>query len=50
MNVKIEFTKDWQTFKKGDVVERSKSIAYIHINKLKNAKPFVKKKQTKKSK
>ena len=41
--VKIELTKDWQGFKKGTVLDRSKNIASIHCNDLKNAKPFVKK-------
>ncbi|MGB0896888.1 MAG: hypothetical protein ACPGRW_06170 [Flavobacteriaceae bacterium] len=50
MKVKIEFTKDWLTFKKGDTVERSKDIANLHIKQLKNAKLYVKsvKKATKK--
>ena len=48
-SVKIELTEDYLNFKKGDVLERSRDIASIHINQLKNAKPFVKK-ATKKSK
>ena len=47
-NVEIELTEDWQTFKKGDVLNRSRDIAYIHINQLKNAKLYVKKLKTKK--
>jgi hypothetical protein len=43
--VKIELIKDWLTFKKGDVIERSDDIAHIHINKLKNAKPYSPKKK-----
>lgn len=38
--VKIELTKDFLDFKKGDVIERSANIAHIHINKLKNAKVY----------
>ena len=41
-NVEIELTKDWQTLKNGDVVVRSRDIANIHINQLKNAKLYVK--------
>lgn len=41
--VKIVLTKDWNGFKKDDVIERSPAIARIHIKDLKNAKPFVKK-------
>jgi hypothetical protein len=45
--VKIEFTKDWLSFKEGDVVERSNDIANIHLYKLKNAKLYVPKKKKK---
>ncbi len=48
--VRIELTKDWEGFKKGDVLERSRDIANLHINVLKNAKLFVKAKKSKKSK
>lgn len=42
-NVIIELTEDWHTFKKGDVLTRSRDIASLHINQLKNAKIYVKK-------
>ncbi len=42
-NVEIELTEDWLTFKKGDVIERSRDIARLHIHQLKNAKLYVKK-------
>ena len=49
--VKIVLTKDWNGFKKNDVLERSRDIANIHIKKLKNAKIYVKpKKKTTKDK
>ena len=41
-NVEIELTEDWLTFKKGDVIVRSRDISSIHINQLKNAKLYVK--------
>lgn len=41
-NVEIELTEDWLTFKKGEVLTRSRDIASLHINDLKNAKPHVK--------
>lgn len=50
MKVQIQLTEDWLHFKKGDVLERSPSIASKHINKLKNAKPYVKTVKKKKSK
>jgi len=37
INVKIIFTKDWETQKKNDVVEHSKDIARIFVEKLKVA-------------
>mgnify|MGYP000383257494 CR=1 FL=1 len=49
-NVEIELTEDWHTFKKGDVLNRSRDIANIHISELKNAKIYVKKVIKKKSK
>ena len=47
-NVEIELTEDWLTFKKGEVLLRSRDIANMHCNELKNAKPYVK--QTTKAK
>lgn len=41
-DVKIELTEDWQGLKEGDVLTRSRDIASLHINHLKNAKPYVK--------
>lgn len=46
--IKIELTKEFNGMKKGEVIERSKDIAMLHINSLKNAKLYVK--QVKKSK
>lgn len=43
--MKIEFTEDFLTYKKGDVVERSRDIALLHIKVTKNAKPYVEKKK-----
>ena len=49
MKVKLELTKDWLHLKKGDIIERSKDVARLHINVLKNAKVWTKpKKATKK--
>jgi len=45
--VKLELTKDFLHYKKGDVIERSKDVAYIHTHKLKNAKVFVPKRKKK---
>lgn len=45
--VKLELTKDFLDFKKGDVIERSADIAHIHIHKLKNAKVYKPKKRKK---
>lgn len=44
-DIKIELTEDWLHLKKGDVIERSKNIAYLHLNELKNAKPYEPKKE-----
>lgn len=49
-DIKIELTEDFGGLKKGDVIERSKSIANIHINKLENAKLYVPKNKVKKKK
>ena len=38
--VKLELTEDFLHLKKGDVIERSQSIASIHIHYLKNAKVY----------
>lgn len=43
--MKIVLTKDWNGFKKGDILERSRDIAKIHIRKLKNAKVYKPKKK-----
>ena len=51
MEVKLELTKDWLHLKKGDIIERSKDVARLHTNVLKNAKVWTKpKKATKKKK
>lgn len=48
--VKLELKEDWLHFKKGDVIERSRDIADIHIKKLKNAKLYVPRKRKKEDK
>tara|TARA_R110000851_G_scaffold296434_1_gene451575 strand:+ start:162 stop:326 length:165 start_codon:yes stop_codon:yes gene_type:complete len=40
---KVELTKDWLSFKCGDVLDCSRDIAALHINHLKHAKVYVKK-------
>lgn len=45
MKVKVEFTKSFSSYKKGDVIELSRDISNIHLKTLKTAKLYVEKKK-----